>query len=56
MPQSGNLSLHLDNITKTLPQWIPDPEWNGNAVLDFEAWTTGYKSMCIGNIKKFTIF
>ena len=20
--------------------WIPDPEWSGNAVLDFEAWTT----------------
>eukprot|EP01083_Nonionella_stella_P142552 441303_1 len=40
VPQSSNLSLHLDLITKQLTRWIPDPDWNGNAVLDFEAWTT----------------
>ena len=40
VPQAGNLSLHLEAIEKTLPGWIPDPEWAGNAVLDFESWTT----------------
>ena len=40
VPQNGNLELHLNTIAKTLPLWIPDSEWDGNAVLDFEAWTT----------------
>jgi hyaluronoglucosaminidase len=40
VPQNGDLELHLNTIIETLPNWIPDPNWNGNAVLDFEAWTT----------------
>lgn len=40
VPQAGNLSAHLANIRETLPLWLPDPDWSGNAVLDFEAWTT----------------
>lgn len=40
VPQAGNLSLHLEVVESTLPGWIPDPDWEGNAVLDFESWTT----------------
>ena len=40
VPQNADLAAHLDNIRSTLPQWIPDPNWHGNAVLDFEAWST----------------
>eukprot|EP01084_Bolivina_argentea_P317260 550057_1 len=40
VPQAGNLSLHLQTIKETLPDWIPDPNWSGNAVLDFEAYST----------------
>ena len=40
VPQNGNLTAHLENLAETVANWIPDPLWNGNAVLDFEAWTT----------------
>lgn len=40
VPQNGNLTLHLDTIKQQLPSWIPNVNWTGNAVLDFEAWTT----------------
>jgi hyaluronoglucosaminidase len=40
VPQNGDLNLHLTTIEETLPGWIPDSNWNGNAVLDFESWTT----------------
>ena len=61
VPQAANLTLHLETIRQTLPNWIPgkctvgilshtrcnafmpcvfaDPNWDGNAVFDFEAWT-----------------
>jgi hyaluronoglucosaminidase len=40
VPQNGNLTLHLEAITTQLPTWIPEKNWAGNAVLDFESWTT----------------
>ena len=40
VPQAGNLSLHIEYIKENAPLWIPDPNWNGNAVIDFEEWTT----------------
>ena len=40
VPQNANLSLHLETLARDVVFWIPDPEWSGNAVLDFEAWTT----------------
>lgn len=40
VPQNTNLTAHLQKLKETVVTWIPDPEWNGNAVLDFEAWTT----------------
>ena len=40
VPQAANLPVHLAELEKTVVKWIPDPQWDGNAVLDFEAWTT----------------
>lgn len=40
VPQNANLSEHLETIARDVVFWIPDPDWSGNAVLDFEAWTT----------------
>lgn len=40
VPQNANLTAHLEALEKTVVTWIPDPEWSGNGVLDFEAWTT----------------
>ena len=40
VPQNANLSPHLERLAGTVVKWIPDPNWDGNAVLDFEAWTT----------------
>ena len=40
VPQNANLTAHLQRLEETVVTWIPDPEWSGNAVLDFEAWTT----------------
>ena len=37
-PQQGNLSLHLQLIRETLPSWIPDEDWSGNAVTRLAAW------------------
>ena len=45
VPQRANLSGHLAMIRETLPLWIPDPSWSGNAVIDFEAWTTIWNEM-----------
>jgi hypothetical protein len=39
VPQAGNLSLHLDTVRQTVVQWLPDPDYDGNAVIDFESWT-----------------
>ena len=40
VPQNANLSEHLETLARDVVHWIPDPDWSGNAVLDFEAWTT----------------
>jgi hypothetical protein len=40
VPQATNLSAHLETVRAQLPQYIPDPAWPGNAVFDFEAWST----------------
>jgi hypothetical protein len=39
VPQAANLSAHLAELRATLPSWIPDPNWDGYAVFDFEDWT-----------------
>ena len=40
VPQNANLSEHLRRLASNVTHWIPDPDWAGNAVLDFEDWTT----------------
>ncbi|KAA0149673.1 hypothetical protein FNF31_07168 [Cafeteria roenbergensis] len=39
VPQRANLSLHLGELARTVVDWIPDPDYEGNAVFDFEDWT-----------------
>ena len=45
VPQAANLSAHLANLRATVPRWIPDPEWDGLAVFDFEEWTNVWELM-----------
>ena len=40
VPQNANLSQHLEALSRDAVHWIPDPDWSGNAILDFEDWTT----------------
>ena len=42
VPQAANLSRHLDLLRRGMPKWIPDPNWSGNAMLDFESWVPLY--------------
>jgi len=39
VPQAANLTLHLEQVRQGAAEWIPDPNFDGNAVLDFEAWS-----------------
>jgi hyaluronoglucosaminidase len=39
VPQAADLDLHLETLRKGVVEWLPDPDYDGNAVLDFEAWT-----------------
>jgi hypothetical protein len=39
VPQNASLDAHVANLKQTVVDWIPDPEWDGNAVFDFEAWS-----------------
>ena len=45
VPQAANLSAHLANLRATVPRWIPDPDWDGLAVFDFEDWTNVWELM-----------
>lgn len=40
VPQNASLSKHHDTLARDVIHWIPNPDWSGNAVLDFEDWTT----------------
>ena len=39
-PQLGDLEAHLARIESDLNSYVPDPEWDGYAVIDYEAWPT----------------
>lgn len=39
VPQAGNLTAYLQYIHDNIDHWLPDTEYAGNAVFDFEAWT-----------------
>lgn len=45
VPQAANLSAHLASLRATVPLWIPDPDWDGYAVFDFEDWTNVWDLM-----------
>jgi hypothetical protein len=45
VPQAANLSTHLAELRRTVPLFIPDPEWDGMAVFDFEKWTNVWELM-----------
>lgn len=38
IPQRANLRAHLDELTRDIERDIPDPNFNGWAVIDYEAW------------------
>lgn len=38
VPQAGDLSAHLVALRSSIEAWIPDEQWVGNAVFDFEKW------------------
>ena len=42
VPQAANLSRHLSLLRQGISMWIPDPDWPGNAMLDFESWNPVY--------------
>jgi hypothetical protein len=39
LAQAADIRLHLAALQQLVPQWIPDENFDGNAVLDFEAWS-----------------
>ena len=39
VPENANLSAHLAALEHDVPRWLPDVEWDGYAVIDFEAYT-----------------
>jgi len=39
IPQLGNLDEHLKLVAEQVVGWIPDHNWSGLAVIDFEAWS-----------------
>ncbi len=42
VPQRANLTLHLDKISSGLDVWVPQEDFDGNIVLDWEAWTPNW--------------
>eukprot|EP00035_Acanthoeca_spectabilis_P001287 m.79000 g.79000 ORF g.79000 m.79000 type:complete len:436 (-) comp10769_c0_seq1:129-1436(-) len=38
VPQAGNLSLHLDLTRSNVEAMMPDPDYDGLGIYDFEAW------------------
>ncbi|KAG8225937.1 hypothetical protein J437_LFUL005974 [Ladona fulva] len=43
VPQRGDLSLHLKTFREELEQMIPDPNFSGVAVIDFEFWRPAWR-------------
>lgn len=42
-PQVVNLNAHLAKTRKDIHKKIPDPNWDGFAILDFEPWFAGWE-------------
>ncbi|XP_055920408.1 hyaluronidase Tab y 2.0101-like [Eupeodes corollae] len=43
VPQEGNLSAHLELFEKQLAELIPDSNFSGIAIIDFESWRPIYR-------------
>ncbi|KAI8423446.1 hypothetical protein MSG28_012578 [Choristoneura fumiferana] len=43
VPQEGNLDEHLTAFRYSLENSIPDPDFNGIAIIDFESWRPVYR-------------
>ncbi len=39
VPENANLSAHLAQLEHDIPRWLPNEDWDGFAVIDFEAYT-----------------
>eukprot|EP01048_Picozoa_sp_COSAG05_P016453 COSAG05_NODE_2118_length_3536_cov_3.709340_2_plen_252_part_00 len=50
VPQAANLSAHLLKLRETVPLLIPDPDWDGLAVFDFEEWQPVWELMTAGGV------
>ena len=48
VPQAANLSAHLAELRATVVHFVPDPDWDGLAVFDFEEWTNIWELMVDG--------
>ena len=42
VPQAANLSLHLEELSKSGQANIPDPQWTRLEMFDFEEWVPSY--------------
>jgi hypothetical protein len=39
VPQAANMTEHMASLVNHLATWVPDVNFTGNIVIDFEAWT-----------------
>lgn len=43
LPQEGNLSIHLETFRETVDALIPDEDFSGIGIIDFESWRPIYR-------------
>lgn len=43
VPQEGDLSRHLETFRKVLDESVPDPNFDGVGIIDFESWRPIYR-------------
>ena len=43
LPQFGNLTLHLNQVRVDIVKQLPDPAFNGYAVIDWEVWVPSFE-------------
>jgi hypothetical protein len=56
VPQAANLSLHLEQLSIDIARRIPDPQWAGLGIFDFEEWVPSYTlnvASCGGHSSKY---
>ena len=47
IPQLANLSAHLESLEEGLDTWMPDPDWDGLAVLDCKSPSTAPRCVVV---------